>query len=140
MSEKTQKRTSGVQRYFVTSHRTSSLRVITPDRLAGREHLVRIVDISVNGVGIESQDVIEPGLACFKEQVSGQKFGVIAWCRQQGDLYRAGISFITLPYDQEQFILNQVQHAHARQPLHDPGEIIASLLEPLKMRNTTASQ
>jgi hypothetical protein len=110
--------------------------VITPDRFAQQEQLVRIVDVSVAGVGIESQDAIEPGLACFKEPLSGHKFGVVAWCRQQGDFYRAGISFVTLPYEQEQYILNQVRQSRGRQPLKYPGKIITSLLAPLKTKQT----
>lgn len=138
MSENTQKRTFGIQRYFVSSHRTAFLRVITSDRCIRQEQMVRIVDVSVNGVGIESQEIIEPGLVCFKEPLSGHKFGIVAWRRQQDGLCRAGIGFLTLPYEQEQYILDQVRQTHARQPLQDPEKLIASLLEPLKTGHRTS--
>lgn len=132
MPEQNEKRKNGVQRYFITSQRTSSLRVITFDRLARKEHVVRIVDLSVIGMGIESNDPIESGLACFGDRVGGHKLGVVTWCRQNGDSYRAGINFITLPREKEQYILNQVKQSPSHKCLRDPEKIIETLLQSIK--------
>jgi len=126
-------RSRGIQRHFMPSVRTSSLEVIAFDRLTRAEHVVRVVNLSVVGVGIESGEPIEPGLACFKEQVGGHKYGVVAWCGPDGDNgYRAGINFTTLPLEKEQYLLNQVKQSHPNEPLRDPEKIIATLLDSVK--------
>lgn len=56
MTEKREKRAEGIRRYFIASHRTSSLHLIPFDRLTQTEHVVRIADLSVVGVGIESAE------------------------------------------------------------------------------------
>lgn len=132
MSEKREKRTEGIRRYFIASHRTSSLQLIPFDRLTRTEHVVRIADLSVVGVGIESKEPLEPGLACFEDLVGGHKFGVITWCKRTGNGYRAGISFVTLPREKEEYILNEVKHARLHKALRDPENIIKTLLKSIK--------
>jgi hypothetical protein len=132
MTERKEGRERGIQRYFMATQRTSSVGVIAFDRLTQKEHVVRIVNLSVVGVGIESSEPIELGLVCFKEQLSGHKFGVVTWCRAEGDTYQAGINFTNLPHDKEQYLLKQVKQSHPHKPLLDPGNIIATLLESIK--------
>ena len=127
-----EKRSQGIQRYHFTSHRTYSLDVITFDQSTRTEHVVRIVDISVIGVGIESSDRIEPGLICFKEQVGGQKYGVLIWSKPSNDRYRAGIQFVVLPPEEEAYLQEQVKQSHPYKSLQDPDKIIASLLQSVK--------
>jgi hypothetical protein len=122
----------GIQRYSVASQRTSSLGVITFGQLMRTEHVVRIVNLSVVGVGIESSERIEPGLVCFKEQVGGHKFGVLTWSRQSGDQYRAGINFVTLPHEQEVYLRKQAEQSRPGRTLGDPEKVIAALLESIK--------
>jgi hypothetical protein len=127
-----EKRGQGIQRYRVTSPRTYSVDVIAFDLPALKEHVFRIVDISVIGVGIESNDRIEPGLICFKEQVGGQKYGVLIWSKPTGDRYRAGIQFVVLSPEEEEYLQEQVKQSHPYQPFRDPDKIMASLLESFK--------
>lgn len=127
-----EKRSQGIQRYCVTSPRTYSLDVIAFDQPTLTEHVVRIVDISVIGVGIESGDRIEPGLICFKEQVSGQKYGVLVWSEPSGDRHRAGIQFVVLSPEEEAYLQEQLQQSRPYQSLRDPDNIIAPLLESFK--------
>jgi hypothetical protein len=122
----------GIQRYSVASQRTSCLGVITFGHLMRTEHVVRIVNLSVVGVGIESSERIEPGLVCFKERVVGHKFGVLTWSRQNGDQYRAGINFVTLPHEQEVYLLKQAEQARPGRMLRDPEKVIAALLDSIK--------
>lgn len=96
------------------------------------KHVVRIADLSVVGVGIESKESIEPGLVCLDEPVSGQKFGIITWCKQHEEGYRAGISFVTLGHDQAEYILSQIKRTSGQQSLCDPEKIIETLLKSLK--------
>ncbi len=137
MENENEKKISGIQRYSMALHRSSSLHLITFDRLTRRDHIVRFVDLSVVGVGIESKDPIEPGLVCFKEQVIGNKFGVITWCRRCGEEYRAGINFVTLPIEQELYLLNQIKQSDSPTVLRDPENMIAGLLESIKPRKDT---
>ena len=132
MSEKKEKRTSGIRRYFIASHRTSSLHLIPFHRLIHTEHLVRIADLSVVGVGIEASELLEPGLAFFEDPVGGHKFGVITWCRKSDEGYRAGISFIMLQREQEEYILHEVRRSPSHTPLRDPDKIIEGVLNSIR--------
>ena len=132
MSEKEKKMTRGIQRYRLTSPRTYSLDVIGFAQSTQTEHIVRIVDMSVVGVGIELAERIEPGLVHFKEPVGGQKFGVLVWSNQSGDRYRAGIKFVVLSSEEEVHILEQVKQPHLDVAARAPDKIIASLLESIQ--------
>ena len=127
-----EKRSQGIQRYRVTSHRTYSLDVINFDQPTRTEHVVRIVDISVIGVGIESSERIEPGLVCFKEKVGGQKYGVLVWSKSGSGGYRAGIQFVVLSPEEEEYLQEQVRQSQPYESLRDPDKIIASLLHSVK--------
>ena len=104
LSEKEYKRSRGIQRYRLTSQRTFSMGVIAFAQPTRIEYVVRIVDFSVVGVGIEMAERIEPGLVYFKEPVGGQKFGVLVWSKHRGDRYRAGIKFVVLSSEQEEYL------------------------------------
>jgi hypothetical protein len=127
-----EKRSHGVQRYRVTSLRTYSLDAIAFEQSMLTEHVVQIVDISVIGVGIETTDRIEPGLICFREQISGQKYGVLVWSKLKSDRYRAGIQFVILSPEEEAYLQEQVKQSPPCQTLRDPDKLIASLLESIK--------
>ncbi len=131
MANRKEHRNSGIRRHIFPSQRTSTIRVISFDRLLQTEHVVHFVDLSVVGVGIESSEPVEAGLVYFKEQVAGHKFGVVAWCRQNGDRCRAGINFLTLPIEKEQYVLNEVKRSQPRRALRDPDKVIASLFESI---------
>ena len=136
MTEQNENKNRGIQRYSMASLRTSAMSVIAFEQLTRTEHVVRIINLSVVGVGIESGEPIEPGLACFKEQVGGHKFGVVAWCRPDGDRYLAGINFTTLPLEKERYLRKQVKQSHPHKPLRDPENIIGALLESVKGRTS----
>lgn len=132
MTNQGEKRARGIQRYCLTSQRTFPLDVIAFDQLKRTEHVVRIVDLSVVGVGIESSERLEPGLVYFNEHVVGQKFGVLTWSKQSGNRYRAGIHFVVLPQEKEAYIREQVKQSRPHKTLRDPEKIIASLLDSMK--------
>jgi hypothetical protein len=132
LSEKEKNMTRGIQRYRLTSPRTYSLDVIAFAQPTRTEHIVRIMDFSVVGVGIELAERIEPGLVYFKEPVGGQKFGVLVWSNQRGDRYRAGIKFVVLSSEEESHLLEQVKQPHLDAAPRAPDKIIASLLESIQ--------
>jgi len=131
MAQWGEKRNLGIQRYGVTALRTYSLDAIAFDQPMLIEHVVRIVDISVIGVGIESSERIEPGLICFREQIGGQKHGVLIWSKLKNNGYRAGIQFVILSPEEAAYLQEQVKRSSPCQSLSDPDGIIASLLESI---------
>jgi len=132
LSETEKKMTRGIQRYRLTSPRTYSLDVIAFAQPTRTEHIVRIVDFSVVGVGIELAERIEPGLVYFKEPVGGQKFGVLVWSNQRADRYRAGIKFVVLSSEEEEYLLEQIKQPDLDTAPGAPDKIIASLLESIQ--------
>jgi hypothetical protein len=130
--ENDDKRIRGIQRYRLTSQRTYSMGVIAFAQPMRTEHIVRILDFSVVGVGIELTEHIEPGLVYFREPVGGQKFGVLVWSKKGEERYRAGIKFVILSSEEESYILDQVKQPHlGAAPLVTDKYIIA-LLESIQ--------
>jgi len=60
------------------------------------DHVVRVVDISSRGVGIESDDQLEQGLTWFHNSIGDHRGGILMWSKKQGELYRAGIRLLSL--------------------------------------------
>ncbi|MEK6743565.1 MAG: PilZ domain-containing protein [Nitrospirota bacterium] len=123
---------TGILRHPITSLRSCSLGVIISSHLEWQDHIARIVDLSITGVGIESSVMIPPGFVWFNESVGGNKYGVLTWCKPHGDQYRAGINFVTLARDEEQYIEEQVKQLKPHTPLRDPRQIISTMIESLK--------
>jgi hypothetical protein len=121
-----------VQRYPVTTHRDCSLGIISFQQLAWDDHHAQLVDISVVGVGIESQQQISPGLVWFKKRIGGYKSGVLMWSRPFGASYRAGIKFVQLSRHEESYLQEQTRRAIPREPVHDPDRILSSILDAFK--------
>jgi len=123
---------TGILRHPITSLRSCSLGVITSSHLEWKDHIARIVDLSITGVGIESSEMIPPGFVWFKESVGGHKYGMLTWCQARGDRYRAGINFVTLSRDEEQYVQEQVRRVKPHTPLRDPLQIITAMIESFK--------
>jgi hypothetical protein len=96
------------------------------------EHSVRIVNLSVLGIGIESHQQIVPGLVWFKKRVGGHKCGALRWSNPNGLHYRAGIEFIDLSRETEEYLQKQVKLSQPLLPVPDPDQIIATLIETIK--------
>ncbi len=122
----------GILRHTITTQRPCQLGVIDFKKLVRKDHVARLVNLSVIGVGIESAERIEPGVIWFKELVGGHRFGVLAWSRKTGDRYRAGIRFLSLSRSQEQYLQEQMNATAPAAPLKDPRRIIASMIESLR--------
>jgi len=126
------KNNRGIQRYPITVKRDCNLGVITFNELEWSDHVAQIVDISVIGLGIVSQQRLEPGLVWFKSHVGGFKSGVLMWSKQEGSAFRAGIRFVPLSREEETYLQEQVQKSRPSQPLRDPHQIISSMLDSIQ--------
>lgn len=122
----------GIQRYPIAGHRDCSMGVIAFRQLEWTDLVARIVDMSVIGIGIEVNQMVEPGLVWFKESVGGYRSGILVWSKQDGHRYRAGIKFVSLSRDEEAYLQEQVKQSLPREPIRDPKQIISTLIESFK--------
>ena len=132
MVERRDTQRQGVKRNPLTMERDCSLGVISFHDLTWEDHIVKVVDQSVIGLGVESDLPIEPGIIWFKENVYGQKCGVLMWCKKNGDRYRAGIQFISFTREQEMYLRQQVEQLQPCEPLKDPEGVLATLIHNLR--------
>lgn len=84
--------------------RRCSLGLLSLTHLEMSDHVVRIVDISSHGVGIESDEQMEPGLVWFHTSVEDHRGGILLWSRKQDDRYRSGVRFLSLTAEDERFL------------------------------------
>jgi hypothetical protein len=85
------------------------------------------VNVSMTGLGVESDLPIKPGIIWFKDDVWGYKCGVLVWCKYSGVRYRAGIQFVPLNKHEEEYLRQQVERAQPNKPLQDPRQLIKAL-------------
>jgi len=119
----------GVRRYIAATERTCSLDVISFRDLQWTTYIVRIVDLSVIGIGIAIDQPVQPGLVLLKDRVFGQKCGTVVWCKQSGALYRAGIQFLHLTGPEEEYIRSQIELPKRCNSVADPDGLIAALMQ-----------
>ncbi len=104
-----------------------SLGITSFHNLVRSDHHVRIVDRSLTGIGIESDDPINPGIVLFRESVHGQKCGILIWCHQTENRYLCGIQFLSLTLAEEEFFRYQFERVKPGAQIQDPDRIIAQL-------------
>lgn len=122
----------GVKRRPISRERVCSIGVISFNNLEWSDHLVRIVDFSVTGIGIESDRPIQAGVVWFKENLYGQKCGSLVWCKKDSVRYRAGIKFIYLTRKQEEYLRLQVEQMQHFNRIQDPERIFGRLSAEIK--------
>ncbi len=132
MTERREIRQHGVKRTLVTKDRDCALGVISFSNLELSDHLVKILDHSVIGVGIESDRPIEFGIIWFKEIIYGQRCGSLVWCKQIGSRYRAGIQFLSFSREQEEYLRQQIELSQRYKKFQDPQGFIATLIADIK--------
>ena len=107
------------------------LGVISFEHLAWTEHSVKIVDLSITGIGVGAEQPIEPGIIWFKEHLYGQKCGVLVWCKKLGDRYRGGIQFVSLNRMDEVYLHRQVSLIKPHEPFQDPDRLLARMMDSI---------
>jgi len=122
----------GIARHRSRSLRSCNLGIVTCGSLERKDHIVRIVDLSVTGVGIESSERLDPGFVWFKDHVGGHKYGVLTWSRKSGGQYRAGISFVTLSRTDELYVQDQVRHTPQVERFPDPHKVIEAIIASVR--------
>ena len=125
-------RVKGVKRCPISLVRECSVGGISIHNLVWSDHFVKIVDYSVIGIGIESDRPIDPGLIWFKGNLYGQKCGFLMWCKKNDISYRAGIQFISLTREEEEYIRKQIEQMQHFKRIQDPDQIIATLFARIK--------
>jgi hypothetical protein len=120
-----------VQRYTLASPQSCSLGIVSCQNLMWEEHSVRIMNMSVLGIGIESNQRIVPGLVWFKKRVGGHNFGIMRWVKSNGPSHKAGIEFIDLSRETEEYIQKQVKVSQPFKPVPDPEKIISVIIETI---------
>jgi hypothetical protein len=132
LTEKRNNQGTGVKRRPISKERVCSLGVISFDNLEWSDHLVKVVDFSVIGIGVESDGPIDPGIIWFNESLYGQRCGLLVWCKKTGICYRAGIKFISFTREQEEYLRQQVERIQHVKRLQDPDNIIARMIADIK--------
>jgi len=127
MNEKRRNQRKGVKWQPVSKELVSTLGIISFHNLVRTDHLTRIVDRSVLGIGIETEHPIPPGVVWFTESIFGQKCGVLMWCQHADNRYRCGIRFVSLTTAEEEYLLSQIERVSPCSQIHDPDRIIARL-------------
>ena len=128
------------ERQPVTVKRDLAMNVIKFKQLDRTDHHGHIVDISRNGVGIESNMPMEPGLVWFRERIWGQQGGVLLWSKQVGTQYRSGIRFASLPDDATIGFHDQSAQSVFREPLKDLEPLVAMQLGSIKRDPVSGSE
>ncbi len=121
-----------IPRHPIAMHRFCSVGVITFRRLDWIEAYASVIDLSVTGVGIESDTPLEPGFVWFKDRVGGHRGGVLMWSLRRDGKYRAGIKFVPLSRDEERYIEEQIAWSRPHRPVRDPESIINAIIDSLK--------
>jgi len=103
-----------------------SLGLLSLTNLEMTDHVVRIVDISSEGIGVESDEQMEPGLVWFYTTVKDHRGGVLLWSRKQGDQYRAGIHFLSFSAEEERILRNWPPCPDPLRPCIDIEEFITA--------------
>jgi hypothetical protein len=103
-----------------------SLEIISFHNLVRTDYLAKIVNRSIIGLCIETDQPIQPGVVCFKE-FYGQTCGVVVWCNQIGSRYRCGIQFISLTRIEEDFLRHQIEKVKPSTAVRDPDRILTKL-------------
>ena len=111
--------------------RDCSLGVISYENLEWTEHSVKIVDLSVTGIGIEANQLLAPGIVWFRDCVYGQRCGFLVWSKKISESYRSGIQFVTLARSDEEYLRRQVSLIRPRELFQDPEQILAKMMDDI---------
>ena len=111
--------------------RTCALGVISFKELDWTDHVVQVVNLSNRGVGVESEEQMEPGLVWFRDRVGGFKGGVLLWSRKHNGRYRSGIRFVSLSDEDERALQFWQPCSGKRKPCGEHEEVISALMKSI---------
>jgi hypothetical protein len=128
MTEKRSSERKQIKRHSLISERHCSLRAVSCRTFTCTDQYVKIVDLSIIGIGVECDQPMDPGIIWFKESVYGQKWGHLVWQRKNGNRYRAGIEFISLSRLEEDYIIQRLEQGENGRAIQDPEAIISRVI------------
>ena len=115
-----------VSRQQLSVHRRCPLGHLSFASLETSDHVVRIVDISKHGVGVETDVQMEPGLVWFRNGLEDHRGGILLWSRKQNEQqHRAGIRFLSLTTEDERLLRNWPPCPEPLRPCIDLEEFIS---------------
>jgi hypothetical protein len=115
-----------VSRQRVSYSRPCWMNVISFKKMTSKDLIVKVVDTSPQGVGIEASHKVEPGFVWFPEEVDGHRGGLLMWSKKVDSVYRGGIKFVSLSPEHERII----EEIFAEDgPLKDPLAVAETMLE-----------
>ena len=123
--------TRQARRYQVVQLREFPLTLIPFKNLVSTDLVAHVIDISKQGVGIESDHPLQPGFVWFKDRINGFKGGLLVWAKPSGARYRAGVKFVPLSHSREQLVQDRMTSTQPRQPPINPEVIISTILEAM---------
>ncbi len=104
-----------MQRYKVSRGRTCSFQLLDPnDRWT--KHRTRLVDISMTGAAVESDQPVKTGIVWFRDSLCGYKCGILVWCNRRGVRYQAGIQFVGLSQQDTAYLKRQMEQKKPGHP------------------------
>jgi len=106
-----------------------SMSVISFKRLDWTDIVVSVVDMSLQGAGVEVEGRVEPGFVWFSDTVDGKKGGLLMWSKRLGSKYRGGIKFVPLSPDDEQRVQEKLAGSGE---VKDPTVVVDTILDSLK--------
>jgi hypothetical protein len=109
------------------SRNSDSIDVISFHNLVRTDYHAKIINRSITGFCIETDQPIQPGVVCFKNNAYGQSCGVLLWSKQIGSRYRCGIRFISLTRIEEEYLRYQIEQVQPSKTIRDPDKILAKL-------------
>lgn len=112
-----------------TLYRKCSLGLLSFAQLEISDHIVRILDSNSYGMGIESDERMEPGLVWFQSGVEGHRGGILVWCSPQGGRYRAGIRFLSLAPEDERLLRYWPPCPGQLRPCNDLEEVLSAWMK-----------
>jgi hypothetical protein len=134
MSENRSHHRNVFERHPVNAERQCCLRLVSCKDLTWKDYCFKIVDLSVTGIGVESDVPIDSGLIWFKTCVYGQKFGYPIWQAKKDNRYRIGIAFISLGRTEEQYFRQHLEKVEQGRSVHDPDNVISIVLQNVQQQ------
>jgi len=123
-------------RYQVVQLREFPLCLIPFKSLVSTVMVAHVIDISAKGIGVESNQRLEPGFVWFRDRIGGFKGGLLVWSRQAGNKYRAGVRFVPLSREKELLVQDRITSLRPLEPLPNPEVVISTILEAMTQDKT----
>lgn len=108
----------------ISDQHAFSFGIVSLRELTWSIHSASIIDIGREGFRIETTERIEPGFLWFRDQVRGNRGGVLEWSRPHGGRFRAEVRFVPLSWNVERYVHERARRDLSHRPHRDPSDIL----------------